>query len=123
MEKLNGLIKAKLIDDIEHQGIGGKYIILERKGTAEEVLNLDTIAAYNFGKRRQDIVQSGIYNVAKMTSMDEEAKKEYMKEVDDAWSKITCYYGHINNLGYFICEDEIVGDLEEVDWDEARKYI
>lgn len=78
--------RAKLIDGIEHQGIGGKEIVLERKMTLNEVLEQDTIAAFNFAKRRLDLVS----------------------KPDKECDKITIYYGHIDNLGYFVAEDELV---------------
>lgn len=78
--------RAKLIDGIKHQGIGGKEILLERKMTLNEVLEQNTIAAFNFAKRRLDLVNKS----------------------DKECDKIICYYGHVGNLGYFVAEDELV---------------
>lgn len=96
--------KAKLIDTIEHQGIGGKIIILEREGTMSFALdaysgitNNVTIALFNFINRRDDI---------------EELPRD-----------MKLYYGHVGTLGYFVAEDEIDGEIEEVNWSEAREYL
>ena len=76
---------VKLIDSIKHQGIGGKTLRVEKEGTMAYIINTFskdfTIAMYNFILRRDDIF-----------TVDENMK---------------IYYGHIENLGYFIAEDEI----------------
>ncbi len=76
---------ATLIDSIDHQGIGGKEIIIEKEGTMDYILDMKckdyTIAVYNFILRRDDILT-----------------------IND---KMKIYYGHVNNLGYFVAEDEI----------------
>ena len=88
MEDLKEFKKVKLIDEIEHQGIGGATLILEKEGTILEVLDTNfyqmPIAMTNFVMRRMDIVAP---------------HKQKMK----------VYYGHNleTNLGYFIAEDEI----------------
>lgn len=77
---------ATLIDSIDHQGIGGKEIIIEKEGTMNYILDMDcndyTIAIHNFILRRDDIF-----------TVDENMK---------------IYYGHVNNLGYFVAADEII---------------
>lgn len=94
MELLNKLKKATLIKGIEHQGIGGKEIIIEREGTIREVLdtNFDkmTIAMSNFMLRRMDLMNISSQN-----------------------TKI--YYGHVGMFGYFVAEDEIDGDMTDFD--------
>lgn len=76
---------ATLIDSIDHQEIGGKEIIIEKEGTMDYILDMNcndfTIAVHNFILRRDDIF-----------TVDENMK---------------IYYGHVNNLGYFVAEDEI----------------
>ena len=93
---------AKIKDDVEHQGIGGKMIVIERADTISYVLDYNlnnmTIGLYNFVIRRPDI-------------LDEE--HEDMK----------LYYGHVGALGYFVAEDELVEEPREVSWDEAYKYL
>lgn len=90
MKNLKKTKIVKLIDSIEHQGIGGKQIQLEKEGTISEILDTNfgnmSIAMYNLILRRIKIV-----------NMPEETK---------------IYYGHIleTGLGYFIVEDEIEGD-------------
>lgn len=74
-----------LIDNISHQNIGGKTMRIEKEGTMAYIINTFskdfTIAMYNFILRRDDIF-----------TVDENMK---------------IYYGHVNNLGYFIAKDEI----------------
>ena len=76
---------AILIDSIEHQGIGGKQIRIEKEGTIAYILDTNfnnmTIGIYNFIMRRKDFM-----------SLDEDVK---------------IYYGHVDGLGYFVAEDEI----------------
>lgn len=83
--------KVKLIDSITHQGIGGKWIILEKHMKTEDApLN---IALQNYLIRRDG---------------------EYADEV---------YYGHINNLGYFVSEDEFACEpVEATDEDIRAAY-
>lgn len=81
---------AKLIDGIEHQGIGGKNIILEKYGSMAYALDTPfekmSIALYNFVLRR-------------LGSLDE---------------GLELYYGHVGNLGYFVAEDEIDGEIRDI---------
>ena len=92
---------AKLVKNIDHQGIGGKYIVLDRYGLMsyliDKPLHEMTIAEYNYIKRRKDL-----YDLPDETKL---------------------YYGHVGTLGYFVSEDEIDGDIKEVEWDEAVKYL
>lgn len=89
---------AKLIDSIEHQGIGGKTIVIEKYGKMDYVLDYPfdsmTIAMYNFVLRR-------------VGSLEED---------------MDLYYGHVGNLGYFIAGDEIDGEMKDINWEEAGKY-
>lgn len=82
---------VKLIDSIEHQGIGGQTMRIEKEGTMNYILDMSsddyTIAVHNFILRRDDIF-----------TVDENMK---------------IYYGHVNNLGYFIAEDEIKEVLKD----------
>lgn len=89
---------AKLIDSIEHQGIGGKDILIEKYGKMGYVLDYPfdsmTIAMYNFVLRR-------------VGSLEED---------------MDLYYGHLNNLGYFIAGDEIDGDMRDASEEEVYKF-
>lgn len=82
---------VKLIDNISHQGIGGQTMRIEKEGTMNYILDMPcddyTIAVHNFILRRDDIF-----------TIDENMK---------------IYYGHVNNLGYFIAEDEIKEVLKD----------
>lgn len=73
-----------LIDNISHQNIGGKTLRIEKEGTMAYIINTFskdfTIAMYNFILRRDDIFTD---------------------------ENMPIYYGHIDNLGYFIAKDEI----------------
>ena len=85
MKDLEKPYLVTLIDNIEHQGIGGKIMRIKKEGTMSYILDMScdeyTIAVHNFIVRRDDIF-----------TVDENMK---------------LYYGHINNLGYFIGADEI----------------
>ena len=87
-KKLNPMVVGRLVEGIEHQGIGGKRIILEREFTVNDILDQPiqqmNIACINFLIRRIDFVlpHNGIKKL---------------------------YYGHVNGLGYFIAQDELVG--------------
>ena len=87
MHDLKTIGVARLIDGIEHQGIGGKEITLEKEGTIAYALDIPlnkmTIGLYNFVIRRNDLITSDNENV-----------------------KI--YYGHVEGLGYFVAEDELI---------------
>ena len=80
-----------LIDGISHQNIGGKTLRVEKEGTMAYIINTFskdfTIAMYNFVLRRDDIFA-----------------------VD---KNMPIYYGHIDNLGYFIAADEIKEVLKD----------
>ena len=77
--------KAKIHSDVEHQGIGGKEIIIEKEMTYDDILDTNLnempIAMYNFIMRRMDL---GIKH-----------------------GRMKIYYGHVGYLGYFVSEDEI----------------
>lgn len=72
---------------VTHQGIGGQEIRIEMELTPDEVderaMN-GNIACFNFCMRRHDFLP------------------EFNKRL---------YYGHVGNLGYVVCEDE----LEEIE--------
>lgn len=76
--------KYKIKKEVTHQGIGGKYIRVEMELTPNEVdtqaLN-GNIACYNFCFRREDFLP------------------DFNKRL---------YYGHVGNLGYIVCEDELI---------------
>ena len=78
--------KARINKNVEHQGIGGKEIIIERELTIDDILdtNFDkmTIAMYNFIMRRNDLLE-------------------------EKYGKRKVYYGHVGILGYFVADDEI----------------
>ena len=98
--KLNPMLVGRLVDTIKHQGIGGKKIILEREFTVNDIIDQPiqqmNIAYVNFLMRRMDFVVPHNGN-----------KK--------------LYYGHINRLGYFIAEDELVGVITTASDEEIRE--
>lgn len=77
--------KAIINKEVEHQGIGGKEIEIEKEMTFNDILDTNfhqmSIAMYNFIMRRIDL---GIEN-----------------------GRMKVYYGHVGLLGYFVAEDEI----------------
>lgn len=79
-----------LVDNISHQNIGGKEMRLEKETTLDYLLDKPlkeyTIADQNFIQRRRGL---------------------FFDLSDEECSKIKIYYGHVGNLGYWICEDEI----------------
>ena len=82
MIKINKEYKIK--KEVKHQNIGGKKIFIERKLTPDEVDELamgGNIACLNFCMRRND----------------------FLPEFDK-----NLYYGHVGNLGYVVCEDELI---------------
>lgn len=89
MKDLKDSFDVRINKDILHQGIGGKILRVEKEGTIKDVLdwNFDEmpIALQQFIMRRNDW-------------MDFDLKED-----------LKIYYGHlyVNNLGYFIAEDEI----------------
>ena len=75
--------KYKIKKEVKHQGIGGKEIRIEKELTADEVDEMawnGNIACLNFCVRRDDFLP------------------EFDKKL---------YYGHVGNLGYVVCEDEL----------------
>ena len=79
------MMKAIINENVEHQDIGGKEIIIEKTMTFDDILDTNfnkmPIAMYNFVMRRFDL---GIEN-----------------------GRMKVYYGHVGFLGYFVAEDEI----------------
>lgn len=77
----------KLVDGIEHQGIGGKQFIIMKEMRVSDLLDTPftkmTIAMFNFIMRRKDF-----FDMPETTKI---------------------YYGHVidTDFGYFIAEDEI----------------
>lgn len=68
---------------VDHQGIGGKEIIIERELTPDEVDERaleGNWACLNFALRRDDFLP------------------DFNKK---------CFYGHVGDLGYVVCEDEL----------------
>lgn len=92
MNELEKIRIVRLDNKIYHQGIGGKMFRIEKEGTMSYIYDMNfndyTIAIHNFIQRRDDLL--------------------WLPNGD----KFKIYYGHIldTNLGYFIAEDEIVGD-------------
>ena len=79
-------MKRAIIDKkVKHQKIGGKEITLEKEFTYDDILDWDlkkmNIAMYNFIMRRP--------------------------ELDEDKGSMKIYYGHVENFGYFVAEDEI----------------
>lgn len=74
----------KIKEHVTHQGIGGKEITIERLVTMDEVdvkAWNGNPACFNFIKRREDSMMLP-YNTI-------------------------LGYGHVNGLGYIVCEDEL----------------
>ena len=74
----------KINKGVKHQGIGGKKIMIERELTADEVDEQalkGNMACFNFCVRRADFLP------------------DFNKKL---------YYGHVGNLGYIVCEDELI---------------
>ena len=74
----------KIKEHVEHQGIGGKEITIERLVTMDEVDEKawnGNPACFNFIKRRDDSM---------LLPHD-----------------MLLGYGHVGNLGYVVCEDEL----------------
>lgn len=98
--RLNPMLIGRLVDNIQHQGIGGKKIILEREFTVNDIIDQPiqqmNIAYVNFLMRRMDFVVPHNGN-----------KK--------------LYYGHVNRLGYFIAEDELAGVITTATEEEIRE--
>ena len=88
-------IISKVIEDVKHQGIGGKRIIIERELNSSDILdqpiNKMNIACINFITRRM---------------------------IPD---NMKVYYGHVNGLGYFISEDELVGAVTTATEEEIKE--
>lgn len=86
IEEQNISKKAIINKEVDHQGIGGKEIILEKELIVKDFLDTNfnemSIAMFNFINRRLDFINE-----------ENENKK--------------VYYGHVENLGYFVAEDEI----------------
>ena len=93
--RLNPMLIGKLKEDVKHQGIGGKIIIIEREFNSSDILdqpiNKMNIACINFITRRM---------------------------IPD---NMKVYYGHVNGLGYFIGEDELVGAVTTATEEEIRE--
>ena len=93
--RLNPMLVGRLVDNIQHQGIGGKRIILEREFNSSDILdqpiNKMNIACINFITRRM---------------------------IPD---NMKVYYGHVNGLGYFIGEDELVGAVTTATEEEIKE--
>lgn len=89
------MLIGKVREDVKHQGIGGKRIILEREFNSSDILdqpiNKMNIACINFITRRM---------------------------IPD---NMKVYYGHVNGLGYFVAEDELVGEITTASDEEIRE--
>ena len=96
MKDLEKPFMARIDKRVEHQGIGGKRIRIEKEGTMEYFYNLDlndvSIAEYNFINRRLDLIDPKNFNIKTGKFNNEDLK---------------IYYGHVENLGYFVAADEI----------------
>ena len=78
--------KYKIKRQVKHQKIGGKNIYLEMELTPDDVDSQalrGNIACYNFCMRREDFLP------------------DFNKKL---------YYGHVGNLGYIVCEDELIDE-------------
>ena len=95
MKDLEKPFMARIDKRVKHQNIGGKRIRIEKETTMQYFydLNFDnmTYAESNFINRRLDLISN---------NFDEETEK-----FDNEDLKV--YYGHVDNLGYFVAADEI----------------
>ena len=92
----------RVVPGVEHQGIGGKEIRIEREMSIAEAMDLGTIVAAIFFCRRPDLM-----------NFWKEKKKEG-KEVGGG----KVYYGHVGYLGYLVYEDELESEVTD---DEGNK--
>ena len=85
IKNLEEPIIKKIKKNVEHQGIGGKEIRIEKETDVnyflDKQINDFTIAESNFVRRRMNLI------------------------LDEIPEKI--YYGHVGMLGYFVAEDEL----------------
>ncbi len=98
--------------EITHQDIGGKEFIVDDIITSQLDLDLaynraileHNIACINFFNRRPDIIE-------KFTVYEDPLTGPFLRaKVDKEIKKTKLLYGHVDNLGYIVTEDE----LEEV---------
>lgn len=85
---------------VDHQGIGGKEILIEKELLPDEVFEQSwagNIACYNYCMRRP-----GNY-------LDNFGKK--------------LYYGHVGNLGYVVCEDELITTAAESCKERIERFL
>lgn len=85
--------------NVDHQNIGGKEIRIEMELTPDEVDKQawnGNIACLNFCMRRRDFLPS------------------FNKKL---------YYGHVNNLGYIVCEDELEECSSTLDREEDESLL
>ena len=109
MEDLKETKRAKINENVTHQGIGGKEIILEKVMPLGEALEIGNIAGVNFFNRRMDLVTKGMIKEDEIKEIEEGkyTLDEYNAKMDKFYDETKVYYGHVGNLGYFVCEDEI----------------
>ena len=79
-------MKRKIKETVTHQGIGGKYIEIEKRIFIADILDTNfndmNIAMVNFiGRRGMDL-----YTLPESTRV---------------------FYGHVDGLGYYVSEDEL----------------
>lgn len=100
----------KIDKKVTHQNIGGKEIYIERELNFNEILDLGTIAAFQFIERRIDIFQKGILTQDDINNIQngKYTLDDFNKMKDEEFKQIKVYYGHVGNLGYFVCEDELM---------------
>ena len=78
--QINPMVTRKIKKDVKYDGIGGKDILIEMELPSSEVDITRNWACINFVVRRPDI---------------------------PIGSNLKCYYGHVDNLGYIVAEDEL----------------
>lgn len=104
----------KIKKHINHQGIGGKEIRIEKAMLYDDVWKHGGFGAQQFINRRKDLLELGLVN----DEIIEEIKqgKYTLEEFNNKWDKFfnsfQIYYGHVGTLGYFVAEDELEEDKE-----------
>lgn len=108
-------IIKKIKKNVEHQGIGGLNIIIEKVMILDDVARMNTIGAYNFINRRPDLMSIGLLSDKDIEKIrnDEMSLTEFNKKWNDFLDNFKIYYGHVGGLGYFVAQDELEEDSNE----------
>ena len=100
MKILDQPIKRVIKKTVDHQGIGGKEILIERTMTAREAGEANNLASANFWERRPDLTSPKTDN-------------------------IIVHYGHVKKseayFGYFVADDELEPEDTKAEPEEKTK--